>query len=108
VSVFRYHPRRRSLLHQLTGWVWPASAMTEVSLTWRLLLSMMGLIGSGLKPAVDTNLTGSPISLRFQRYVKLTELSPGSVSPRRVLSAFKSESSFLNWPFDSRCEPAPE
>ena len=86
--------------------VWPVSAITHVSLSWRLLESMIGSLGSG-GTLVDTNFTGTPISFWTQRRLNATELSHGSLSPTRKFTAFLSELSFLNCPFDSRCEIEP-
>jgi len=75
--------------------VWPASAITRVSLIWRLLVSMIGVSGNG-GTLVETNFTGSPVSLLTQRRVNAMELSHGSETPRRKLTAFLSELSFWN------------
>ena len=56
---------------------------------------MIGTIGSG-GGLVEMNLTGRPVSVRFQRKLKASELSHGSESPMRALNPFLSESSFLN------------
>ena len=69
-----------------------------MSLRFSLFLSMIGWMGSG----TVTNFTGSPVLVSFQRSVKVTPLSYGSVRPRRRLTAVWRLSSFSNWPPDSR------
>ena len=86
--------------------MWPFSAITHVSLIWRLLTSMIGSFGSG-GGAEERNFTGNPVSFRTQRRLNAIELSHGSETPRRRLTAFLSELSFRNWPFDSRWEIEP-
>jgi len=53
------------------------SAITQVSLVWRLLTSMIGSLGSG-GGFVEMNFTGSPVSFWTQRRLNAIELSQGS------------------------------
>ncbi len=68
---------------------------------------MIGWFGSA--PVFEVrNFTGTPVAFWSQRRVNAIELSHGSETPRRRLTAFLSELSFLNWPLDSRWEIEPE